>query len=190
MTQLDPDTRTRLARLREYDATGLYASDEPSDGTDPGNSLTVTIDPTLRVTGVQIHRIDAIRPPNSLPELFKAAYAAAVAARRPQQPPQESAATARPRPTAEPVTISTAPTRERLNRHSIRRKRQFNPQPRFGFRAATGTSHNQCVTVALPPASPAGPVAVEPGWLQNASASNVARAIVEAFNDAYTKRDS
>jgi hypothetical protein len=189
VNHLDPDTRTRLARLREYDTTGLYASDEPSDGTDPGNALTVTIDPTLRVTGVQIHRIDALRPPNSLPETFKAAYAAALAARRRgHQPAKESAV--RPRATSAPLTLSTAPARELLDRHSIRRERKLNPQPGFGSREAAGISQNQCVTVALPPASSAGSMAVDSGWLQNASASNVARAIVEAFTDAYTKRDS
>lgn len=190
MNRLDPDTRARLERLREHDATGVYSSDEPSEGTDPGQTLTVTIDPTHRVSGVQIHNLDPLRSPAALSGAFDAAYAEALAARR-----TDPAPAARPEgqlPVARPLQLSVMPvTPDMLNRHSIRTETKFNPsRAGHGYREEVGISNNTCVSATVRPASPVGPIEVDAGWLQNARASNVANAIVEAFTDAYSKRDN
>lgn len=190
MTYLDPQARDRLERLREHDSTGLYASDEPRDGTDQAGAITVTIDPTLRVTGVQIHKIELVRPPRSLADVFKEAYGAAVASGKPK-PKTMPESSDRPRPVATAAPITARVSRdEALHRHRIRRELQLAPdRPRFGSGAAEGVSVNKCVTVAIPAARAVGTVTADPGWLQNASASNVANAIVEAFTEAYARRD-
>lgn len=57
------------------------------------------------------------------------------------------------------------------------------------FGPTTGVSENNCVTVVLDIASSHGTVDADPGWLSQASRTNVGRAITEAFHDAYRKRD-
>jgi hypothetical protein len=189
LNYLDSATRARLDRLRESDSIGLYASDDPSDGNDPDNALTVTIDPTLRVVAINIHAIDKVRQPSAVTDACKAAYAAAIAARLPREEPAQPDRD-QPRPVAngEPIAFVTRPG-DLLNRHRSRRESRLSAPASFGSRAATGVSTNDCVTVDLPPANSSGTVTVDPGWLQNTTASNLAKAILEAFTDAYTKRD-
>lgn len=193
MSYLDGATRARLERLRETDTIGLYASDEPTEGTDPEQTITVTIDPTLRVTDVQIHRMDPLRQPDALTKAFRAAYAAAIAARLPHEAEAERPRAAdRPRPvaTAAPITASAAPPPELF---TGQRRRERTPHPTLTghpAHAATGTSANACVTVDLPPASTAGTLTADQGWLQHATSANVAKAIVEAFVHAYSRRDN
>lgn len=193
MSYLDGATRARLERLRETDTIGLYTSDEPTEGTDPEQTITVTIDPTLRVTDVQIHRMDPLRQPNTLTKAFGAAYAAAIAARLPDKPEAEQARTAdRPRPvaTAAPIRISVAPPPELFNGQ---RRRERTPHPQltgYAAREAVGHSRNECITATLPAASTAGTLTVDQGWVQQAAGANVAKAIVEAFVHAYSRRDN
>jgi hypothetical protein len=189
LSYLDSATRARLDRLRESDSIGLYASDDPSDGNDPDNALTITIDPTLRVSAVNIHAIDKVRQPSALAKACKAAYAAALAARLPRMEPGGGGRAA-PRPVANggPIAFVTRPG-DLLHRHRTRRESRLDASPAFGSREATGVSSNGCVAVDLPPANSFGSVTAEPGWLLNATASNLAKAVLEAFTDAYTKRD-
>jgi len=191
LSYLDSATTARLERLRESDSIGLYASDEPSEGNDPDNALTVVIDPTLRVTAVHVHLVDKVRQPSALADAVKAAYAAAMAARLPKRESTERSSRApRSVASAAPVTIVPGQVRaEMLDRHRIRRESKLVAAAPFGFGEATGISGNECVTVTLPPASSSGAVSADPGWLQNASAANLAKAVAEAFTDAYQRRD-
>ena len=185
-----PDsTSARLAELRRTDATGVYASDEPADGTDPSGAVTVTIDPTNRVTAVRLSNDERIRTSAGLAEAFESAYSAALANRL-----KRSRAARPPRPATRPRAVATRPvfrrpTPEQLQRHRIRTE-----TPRTAARSSpgqvVGVSANDCVQVTLAPAQSSGTVVADPGWLANASPSNIASAITEAFHAAYVERDS
>lgn len=188
MTSPDP-TSARLAELRRTDASGVYAGDEPADGTDPSGAVTVTIDPTNRVTAVRVSEAEKIRTPAGLAEAFDEAYSAALAHRLASSRPART-----PRSTSRPRAVATRPvfrrpTAEQLQRHRIR-----NETPRTTQRSSpgqvVGISANDCVQVTLAPAQTSGTVAADPGWLANAGPSNIASAITEAFNAAYAERDN
>ncbi|WP_182524368.1 hypothetical protein [Nocardioides dongkuii] len=53
----------------------------------------------------------------------------------------------------------------------------------------TGVSDNDCVSVTLGLASAGGIVTADPGWLANARTSHLERAVLQAFDQAYRKRD-
>ena len=186
MTHLAPDDQVRLEQLRATDTTGLYASDEPSTGTSSDGSLSVTIDPTLRVVSVQVHAVDQVRGSDALDAAVSTAYTAALAARLPAAEDRPDGSPAA-RPVARRVRrVSAAPTPARLNRHQSR----YHQQPPLVRRTpVTGVSDNECVTVTLGPAGPRGVVAADPGWLAQTSGPRLAVAVTEAFQDAHTRRD-
>ena len=188
MAHLDFATRERLEQLRATDTIGLYASDEPSMGSDRDGALTVTIDPTLRVQQVQVHSVDALRTPAQVRDAFEAAYHDALSRRLPDSDDGQEAGTAE-RPVARRVRrISARPTRERLDRHQIRYRERNRPATHIRGEV-TGTSQNDCVSVTLGPASPRGVLEVDPGWLATTVGSRLGGAITEAFHDAYARRD-
>jgi hypothetical protein len=184
----DDSQDERLRELRRTDTTGVYAGDRPTEGTDRTGVLTVTIDPTNRVVGAQVSEGPDVRTPEGLALAFEAAYAAAVAARLQRREARE------PRPESQrPVAVATRPvfhrpTPEQLNRHRIRHESASRPR-RGRPGQVEGVSGNDCVHVTLAPAQPTGTVMADRGWLANAQTVNIASALVEAFTDAYDKRD-
>lgn len=183
MTQLAPDDQVRLEELRATDTTGVYASDQPSTGASPDGSVSVTIDPMLRVVAVQVHAADGLRTDASLNEALASAYRNALATR---VTPSPDPAPGAPRPVARRVRrVSARATPEQLERHQVRH------QPRPAARRSgpvTGISDNHCVTVTLGPASPRGVVTADPGWLSQTTAPRLSGALTEAFLDAYSRR--
>lgn len=188
MAKMDAATRQRLERLRATDTTGLYASDQPTEASDPAGAVTATVDPTLRVLRVQVNRLEAVRTPAALTEAFEAAYRAALS-RRVRRSEDRSGSSSAARPVARRIRrISPAPTPELLDRHETRyRDRGLAPARRRG--EVVGTSRNECVSVTLPAANPRGLLDVDPGWLAVTTRSRLSGAITEAFADAYARRD-
>jgi hypothetical protein len=189
MAHLDAATRYRLERLRETDTTGVYASDEPSEGSDRSGAMTVTIDPTLRVASVQVGSIEPLRSVDALNAVFAEAYAAALAARFSDgQHAGPTVSGDRPVARRQHLTVRP-PTPDMLNRHQVRV--QTNTQPRMRTpREGVGVSTNECVTVTVSPVGARGRIDADPGWLQQTNAARLGAAIAEAFQAAYTRRDS
>jgi DNA-binding protein YbaB len=184
MTHLAPDDHVRLERLRATDTTGVYAGDEPTTGTSPDGSVTVTIDPLLRVVAVQVHAAEGLRTDESLNEALSGAYRDALARRVTPSSPDPQPGT--PRPVARRVRrVSARATPERLERHQVR----YRPQPSAGrARSVTGSSDNQCVTVTLAPSASRGVVTADPGWLAQTTGPRLSGALTEAFLDAHSRR--
>ena len=188
MAHLDAATRQRLEALRATDTTGVYASDEQTEGSDATGAMAVTVDPTLRVTCVEVRSLEPLRTPTALRQAFEAAYRDALARRlrRDDHAPDDRQ---RERPVARRVRrISAAPTPELVNRHQIRyRERGTSAAGQRGL--VVGTSTNGCVTVVLPPANPRGVLDSDPGWLATTTGARLSAAITEAFAEAYARRD-
>jgi hypothetical protein len=53
----------------------------------------------------------------------------------------------------------------------------------------TGESDNRCVSVTLDAGGSAGQVVSDPGWLVQATPSQLSTSVTEAFDSAYRKRD-
>jgi hypothetical protein len=182
----------RLARLRQYDTTGFYLSDEPAEGSDDSGCLTVVVDPTNRVIGVRVNgSADAVRTPTKLSAAFdeavgRARYERYLAGAGPQAdndpPTVVLGAGPHPRRLIDNFDITgQEPTGELrgASRHFAAR----------GLNRAEGSSDNQCVTVTLDLASAHGSMAVDSGWLANASAGSIAAAITQAYLAAYREQD-
>ena len=183
MTHLAPDDHVRLERLRATDTTGVYSGDEPSTGTSPDGSLSVTIDPLLRVVAVQVHVADGLRTDASLNQALTGAYRDALATRVAPTPDSPQGAT---RPVARRVRrVSARATPERLARDHVRYRPQPSAQP---ARPVSGSSDNQCVTVTVAPTTPRGVVTADPGWLAQTTAPRLSGALTEAFLDAHSRR--
>lgn len=182
MTHLAPDDHVRLERLRATDTTGVYASEDPTTGTSPDASVSVTIDPLLRVVAVQVHAAEGLRTDDALDEALAGAYRNALSARvRPRESPPGAS-----RPVARRVRrVSARATPERLERHQVRHRPQ---QPGLRGGPVTGTSDNRCVTVTIGPASSRGVVSTDPGWLTQTTATRLSAALTEAFLDAHSRR--
>lgn len=189
------DTMTRrLEALRRRDRTGFYASDRSAIGRDSTGALTVTVDPTNRITQVAVTgSADRLREPGLLAaavdEAAGAARAARLAASRPDDP-------ARGDGTGVPVA-----QRAKRYVHEVENFQETGRVPsgalrgssaRFAWHAlspAAGSSHNACVTVTLDLASAHGRIDVDRGWLANARPAGIGSAITEAYADAYRKQD-
>jgi len=155
-------------------------------GQDPDGNLTVTVDRDHRVVGFVVNRADAVRTPEALEASARRAYRAALVAQvreggRVSSGDRVRTAVATP---AQVVPRSAA----LLQRHRIRsesslhgRSRQRNPE--------VGRSHNLCVRVELVPASSRGVIDADPGWLRQASASQVSQSVQQAFTRAYDRRE-
>lgn len=162
-------------------------SDAPSTGTDPTDSVSVTIDSSRRVVQVEVMKASGVDTPEALDSCVTGAYRAAVAARRPKR----EAGGRRERPVAV-ATLAVAPPRtpESYDRHQIRdASRADRARRRAHFGPRVGQSANECITVTLPPASSLGRVDADAGWLMNASSTAIARSVTEAFLAAYSERD-
>lgn len=153
---------------------------------EPGDVVRVTLDPPNRVAHVHVLRSDAVGTPDALDAAVAAAYRAALAGRR------TPASTARrERPVARSIRL-TAPalTPGSYDRHQVREASQAERAAGHGEPGAvSGRSTNDCVTVTLGPASAAGRVDADPGWLRTATSTSISRAVTEAFTAAYAERD-
>lgn len=194
MTPSDPDYSRRLAELREHDVLGQYAGDAPASSTDPTGSVTVTIDPTNRLTGVAIGALpEELRESSALSAAVDHAFQAAILERiRLAKGPAAEANQRRRIPTARRLEKRWRPldnilesgrpfvapdfAAARTRRHQV-------------VRAVRGISDNQCVAVTLDLGGSRGELEFDPGWLRQARATNIAAAITEAFTDAYQNRD-
>lgn len=187
MSHLATATRERLERLRATDTLGIYASDQGSTGTDPERSLIVSVDPTNRVERVHVSDVERVRTPAELRSALGAAYTNALDERLARTRPVD---TDKPRPVVARTPVRVRPvTPEMLNRHRIRTDQGGRRPTVRRWRQEFGASDNDCVTVALPPASSSGEIDADPGWLQNATAANLGVAITQAFTAAYRRRD-
>lgn len=154
----------------------------------PSSPVTVTVTPSHRVAGLTVHEADAVRTPPALDAAVQQAHrrAAAEAATSTPLPARPNAD--RPRP------VATGPTRisrrqELLDRHRIRIETTAGGRRPRGPRPAVGVSDNECVRVELLPGSSRGVVDSDPGWLSQATASQIGQAIAQAFSRAYDERD-
>lgn len=187
----DSTVSRRLSELREHDVLGMYAGDEPATGLDEAGRVSVTVDPTDRVTEVRI-LADApeLRQPEGLRDAVDQAARAARLARIDALRPPRVRGRARPqaaRAEDQPVVAvqnrmgtGWAPDPASLVRHHYDTE-DLGP--------ATGVSDNDCVTVTVGIASSSGVVTADPGWLANARVSAVEQAITQAYDEAYRKRD-
>lgn len=155
------------------------ATDQATTGTTADGTLSVTVDGSQRVVGVEVHAIEPVRSASALDDAVAAAYRAALVGDDPA-------------PATLPVArrvrrISAAPRADLLERHQIRyQDTGRRPQPPS---AVTGTSVNGCVSVGLGPSGPRGSVTADAGWLAQTSATRLSTAVAEAFHDAYARRD-
>lgn len=196
MTFLEPEDRARLDRLRELDTTGLYASDEPTEGVDAKGALAVTVDALNRVRLVRVTDIGKVRDGDDFRAAFDAAYNHALHLKlarsdRPVISLDQARNALASRPRAEVrrpgASTMTAATGGAAPGAVARRERRVTGRR---WIVVTGRSANRCVTVSLEPASARGRLALDQGWLSNAEPGNVANAVVEAFSAAYEKRSN
>lgn len=168
---------------------GVSADDLVAASGDEAIAATVTIDEAYRVVAVRLVEDEKIRSPEGLAETFAAAYTAALRAHLESMRRDRPLSTpgTRPRAVATLLTFER-PTTEQLSRHRIREESRDLPRARTGD--ATGISTNDCVRVTLAPAQPIGPVDADRGWLAHAHLPNIAKAITEAFQAAYTEREN
>lgn len=152
-----------------------------------GDSVRVTLAPPNRVAHVHVLRAEAVATPSALDAAVTAAYRAALTAGR--RTPNGSAPRQRPVPRSTHVTLPP-PTAESYHRHQVREASRAERTARRGNPGAvSGRSANDCVTVTLGPASAAGRVDADPGWLRTATSTSISRAVTEAFAAAYAERD-
>ena len=179
MASLDPETRARLDELRRHDRSGSYSSDRPVSAGDPTGTLTVTLDPTNRVATVScLHLDDSLRTPGALDGAVRAAFVQASLQRIRESEAGRQAENRLTRPT--PLRVERPPKR-RLD-DVLQSGRTPEPpdfeqslaQLRRETGAAEGVADNECVTVTLDAGGSAGTVAADPGWLGNATGTNVA----------------
>lgn len=151
-----------------------------------GDSVRVAIDDRNRLTHAHVLRADDVRTPETLDAAVTAAYRAALAGRR-----TATGAERRERPVARATHVTAPPlTVGSYDRHQVREAtRAERTTHRGNPGAVTGRSDNECVTVTLRPASSAGQVDADPGWLRTATSTAVSRAVTEAFAAAYAERD-
>ncbi|PUA83038.1 hypothetical protein [Nocardioides currus] len=183
-------TEERLELLRKYDSSGSYASNDPATGQDPTGRVQVTVDPSNRVTNVQVATLDdGLRSPGALAIAVRDAFDDASVQRHLAGRAGRPASTA-PRTVEVPVRPTRRPQMDpnpnRQPNLDLLRDRGHTPDLTI---SAVGISRNECVQVTLLPASSAGEVeVVEPGWLANASTGQVSNALTEAFEAAYENR--
>ena len=193
---LDKTAASRLAGLRRTDRTGFWASDEPASGKDSSGTVTVTVDPTNRVTEVSVRgNADDLREPDKLARAVDEAAGAARSARlrAGRTDSDESASTRARRPVARPLAIGQLAVENFQQTGTIPSGRLRGTSANFMYRdlggPAVGQSDNECVTVTLDLASTHGRLQIDGGWLASARNKPLGAAITQAFHNAYRKQD-
>lgn len=155
-------------------------------GQDPNGNLSVTIDRGNRVVGFVVHRTDAVRSPAALEAAARSAYRAALVAQVRDGDPVSSSDQVR---TAAATPARLVPrSATLLQRHRIRGETTLRDQRTRRPAPEVGESDNQCVRVELVPASSRGVIDADPGWLRQATASQVSQSVQQAFARAYDRR--
>jgi hypothetical protein len=187
----------RLAELRRFDSEGHYTHDGPVTGTDESASLQVTIDSTRRVIGVTAGRLpDVLRRPEGLDHAVRRAHTDAVmdkieaglraSGRIDATAPRRTAAYG---PGAAPQVAELYPDFGH-GPVDLELYRSFVGHQAADRSKGSGSSDNHCVTVTLDAAGPCGLVEADPGWLSQARSTQVAAAVLQAFEAAYRERDA
>jgi hypothetical protein len=156
-------------------------------GQDPEGNLTITLDRDHRVVGFVVNRADAVRTPEALEASARRAYRAALVAqvregRGASSGDRVRTAVATP---AQVVPRSTA----LLQRHRVRSETSLHGRRTRQHTPEVGQSDNLCVRVELVPASPRGVIDADPGWLRQATSSQVSQSVQQAFARAYDRRE-
>lgn len=151
-----------------------------------GDSVRITLDERNRVRHVHVLDADAVSTPEALDRAVTAAYRVALAGRR-----TSGTSARRERPVARAIRLTPpALTPASYDRHQVREATRAERATRHGTPGAVAArSTNDCVTVTLLPASSAGHVDADPGWLRTARSTAISRAVTEAFTAAYAERD-
>lgn len=160
----------------------------PSPTTSSASSpVTVTLRDNRVTQVVWTHIPDEQRNPEAVDRAVRAAFvAAALGERTPSAPGTE-------RPVPRRVT---RPEPIRLDNILVSGRPLVTPDLAAAKVAAraqtgpvTGESDNRCVSVVLDAGGSAGRVASDPGWLVQATPTQLSTSLTEAFDSAYRKRD-
>ncbi|TNM40487.1 hypothetical protein FHP29_10595 [Nocardioides albidus] len=154
--------------------------------------LQVDLDADLRVVSASFaHLPDELREPTALDAELQRAYLAAVAEGRPT-----ASRSIGPDGRAHAARVTAPPRRpmRELVAEALRDLEEHGAPPRDDHRVVPiggeqGESDNQCLSVVLDASGAGGRLDADAGWLRQASASNVAAAIQQAFAAAYQRRD-
>lgn len=181
MIDLDMAGRDRLRKLQQANGAAYYQEVAPQTGSDPSGSMILTMDAAARVVGVEIKDAADLRQPSVLATAFREAFFSA----------DNSRALA---------SVSNSPElpdilrrgRSILNgeyRFETKRPRRHDDSPEDGAGSGNtwlnGTSSNGYFRVRVPNQFGYPSVEVDPVWLSSAPESSLARAILEALQDAY-----
>lgn len=157
-------------------------------GVDPSGYVTVVTDEWGRLSTVSLHDVDeSWRTEHTLIDAVQAAWRQALASTR--EPAPSRPAGQRPRAIRSPRPVHRPLDNWAATGRAMMPSAPMEPTgPAFGV--ATGASDNDCVNVRLHLGGPGGDMKVDQGWLQSAQVENVAKAITEAFADAYRRRNA
>lgn len=156
-------------------------------GQDPDGNLSVTVDRGHRVVRFVVNRAEGVRTPAELETSARRAYRSALIAqvRDGEQPLSGQS----PRTAVATPAMRVPRSRELLERHRIRGETAQSGERRQRTGAEAGHSDNNCVQVQLVTASSRGVIDADPGWLRQATASQVSQSVQQAFARAYEERD-
>ena len=164
----------------------------PAPTTSSTTAVVVNLDASRQVSGISITALsEDLRTPGGLTAALRRAYLDAVGARL-----DERLGSGRPRgerPVAR-TERTPAPARSDSFGHVPHEElvefwKRDVPEPSRPAGREVGVSSNQCVRVRLHATDHFADIDLDPGWLQSARVSSVAAAVLEAFQDAYTKRN-
>jgi len=164
----------------------------PAPTTSRTTAVVVGLDASRRVSGISITALpEDLRTPAGLTAALRRAYLDAVGARL-----DERLGSARPqgeRPVARAERTPAPPRSDDYGHVPHEQLVEFwkrdLPEPPRATGHETGVSSNECVRVRLHTTDHFADIDLDPGWLQSARVSSVAAAVLEAFQDAYTKRN-
>ena len=158
------------------------------------SGVTVELDAARQVRGVRFDSLsDELRAPDALVRALHRAYLDAISAQL-----EGSRGERRRDPGERPVALAErtpAPSSSsRFGSTPFEELTAFwaahpDPQTSSAGERPTGVSRNDCVHVRLHATDHFADIDVDPGWLRSARVDAVAAAVLQAFEDAYTKRD-
>lgn len=161
--------------------------------TTSATAVLVSLDASRQVSGIAIRALpDDLRTEDGLRTALRRAFLDAVSARLDER----LGSTGRPRgerPVARAARTPAPPQKERYGHLEHEDLVEFWKRPALAHlepvAPETGASANGCVHVTLHTTDHFADIDLDPGWLRTANVSSVATAVLEAFEDAYTKRN-
>jgi hypothetical protein len=156
-------------------------------------AVVVSLDASRQVSGIAIRALpDDLRTPDGMKSALHRAYLDAVTALLDERLGSTGTPRAE-RPVARAARTPAPPRSERYGHVPHEELVEFwkRPvrEPRDPVARETGASTNGCVHVTLRTTDHFADIDLDPGWLRTANVSSVATAVLEAFADAYTKRN-